>query len=190
MARGGHEFRHRERQRSEPESSEHDGTPGTQLQNAIITPNLCNDMHDSCAPTNDSIRQGDNWLSKVVPKILASSAYANGGMLFVTWDEAASGDGPIGMIVTSQFAKGGGYSNTIHYTHSSALRSFQEILGVVPFLGDAAPAFGLSAACETGDRSEKKGDPDRSPSEASLEPRGSGAHRALACRDTALWRPI
>ena len=125
-------------------------TKNTVARYNFITPNLCDDMHDSCAPTNNSIVQGDTWLSTEVPKILSSSAYANGGALFVTWDEAeGGGDGPIGMIVTSQFAKGGGYTNAIHYTHSSTLRSFQEIFGVAPFLGDAANATDLSDLFKT-----------------------------------------
>jgi hypothetical protein len=103
----------------------------------FITPNLCNDMHDC------SIGTGDTWLSREVPKILNSAAYKNGGALFITWDEGEGGDGPIGMIVLSPSAKGGGYSNTIHYTHSSALRTIQEIFGVTPLLGDAAKATDL-----------------------------------------------
>jgi phospholipase C len=110
----------------------------------FITPNLCDDMHDRCKPLQNSIKQGDTWLSNNVPAILASAAYQNGGALFITWDEAGTGDGPIGMIVLSPFAKGGGYSNTVHYTHSSTLRTFQEIFGVSPFLGDAANATDLS----------------------------------------------
>jgi hypothetical protein len=112
-------------------------------QYVFITPNLCDDMHDSCSPVNDSIRQGDNWLSTEVPKILNSAAYQNGGALFVTWDEAASGDGPIGMIVVSSLAKGGGYNNAIHYTHGSTLRSFEEIFGV-PLIRDAVNQTDLS----------------------------------------------
>lgn len=102
----------------------------------FITPNLCDDMHDSC--TGGDIPDGDIWLSKNVPAILNSAAYQKSGVLFITWDEADEGDGPIGMIVLSPFAKGGGYSNQIHYTHGSALRTLQEIFGVAPFLGDAA----------------------------------------------------
>lgn len=109
----------------------------------FITPNLCNDMHDSCAPTNDSILQGDTWLSQNIPPILNSQAYKNGGVVMITWDEGEGGDGPIGMIVLSQDAKGGGYTNTIHYTHSSTLRTLQEIFGVTPLLGDAANANDL-----------------------------------------------
>ena len=87
--------------------------------------------------------RGDTWLSREVPKILNSAAYKNGGALFITWDEGEGGDGPIGMIVLSPNAKGGGYSNTIHYTHSSTLRTVQEIFGVTPLLGDAANATDL-----------------------------------------------
>jgi phosphatidylinositol-3-phosphatase len=102
----------------------------------FITPNLCDDMHDSCAGGN--IVDGDNWLAQNVPSILNSAAYKKNGALFIVWDEANEGDGPIGMIVLSPFAKGGGYSNQIHYTHGSTLRTLQEIFGVTPLLGDAA----------------------------------------------------
>ena len=95
-------------------------------------------MHDSCKPTRNPIKQGDTWLSQNIPAILNSAAYKAGGAIFITWDEAATGDGPVGMIVLSPFAKGSGYSNTIHYTHGSTLRTFEEIFGVTPLLGDAA----------------------------------------------------
>src|SRR5436305_9086916 len=101
------------------------GEFATDLQNnavaqfVFITPNLCNDMHDDCSPIRNSIRQGDTWLSNEIPRIMNSSAYQSGGAIFVTWDEGEGGDGPIGMVVISSFAKGNGYSNTIHYTHGS-----------------------------------------------------------------------
>lgn len=101
-------------------------------------------MHDKCKPLNNQIKQGDTWLSQNVPTILNSSAYQNGGALFITWDEAEVGDGPIGMIVLSPFAKGNGYENSIHYTHGSTLRTFQEVFAVSPFLGDAANEADLS----------------------------------------------
>jgi hypothetical protein len=59
----------------------------------------------------------------------------------ITWDENEGGDTePIGFIVLSPFARGGGYSNAIRYTHSSLLRSLQEIFGAGPLLCDAANA--------------------------------------------------
>jgi len=109
----------------------------------FITPNLCHDMHDRCKPLHDRVQQGDTWLSTEVPKLLASRAYLNNGALFILWDEAETGDGPIGMIVLSPKAQGVGYQNTIHYTHSSTLRTVEEIFGVTPLLGDAANATDL-----------------------------------------------
>jgi hypothetical protein len=115
----------------------------------FITPNVCDDMHDdksnnsTCAST-DSIQNGDTWLSTEVPKIQASSAYKNGGAIFITWDEGEGNDGPIAMIVASPLGKASGYSNTIHYTHSSTLRTMEEIFNLSPFLGDAANATDLS----------------------------------------------
>lgn len=118
---------------------------GTVARYNFITPNLCDDGHDSCAPLSNPVRQTDNWLAAQVPQITNSAAYKNGGALFITWDEgASSSDGPIGMIVLSPLARGGGYFNNIHYTHSSTLRTFQEIFGVTPLLGDAANATDLS----------------------------------------------
>ncbi len=110
----------------------------------FITPNICHDMHNYCAPTFNPVRQGDSWLASAVPPILASDAYKNGGALIITWDEGEGSDGPIGMIVLSPFAKGHGYASAVHYTHSSTLRTIQEIFKVRPLLGDAANAADLS----------------------------------------------
>jgi phosphatidylinositol-3-phosphatase len=109
----------------------------------FITPNLCHDMHDPCLPTNNRVKQGDNWLARNLPMILKSAAFHN-GVVFIIWDEGEGGDFPIGMIVLSPFAKGGGYFNTIHYTHSATLQTLQKIFGVMPFLGDAANGPDLS----------------------------------------------
>ena len=117
---------------------------GNVAQYNFITPNLCDDMHDRCKPIHNAIAQGDTWLSQNLPAILNSNSYLNGGAVFVTWDEAATGDGPIGMIVLSPFAKGNGYQNSIHYTHGSTLRTFEEIFGVTPLLNDAANETDLS----------------------------------------------
>lgn len=116
----------------------------------VIIPNLCHDMHDC------SVSTGDTWLSTEIPKIMNSAAYKNGGAIFLTWDEGEGGsapgdtsDGPIGMIITSPFAKVN-YSNNIHYTHSSTLKTMEEIFGVSPFLRDAANATDLSDFFQSG----------------------------------------
>jgi phosphatidylinositol-3-phosphatase len=110
----------------------------------FITPNLCDDMHNAtgCA-TSDEISNGDTWLSHEMPTILASKAYQNNGVVFITWDESEGGDFPIGMIVLSPKVKQPGYSNTILYNHGSTLRSVQEIFGVTPLLGGAATSTDL-----------------------------------------------
>src|SRR2546426_154949 len=72
------------------------------------------------------------------------AAYPHNGPLVSLGDDGVNGDGPIGMIVLSRKAKGGGYQNTIHYTHSSTLRTIEAIFGVTPMLGDAANATDLS----------------------------------------------
>ena len=110
----------------------------------FITPNLCNDMHDSCSPLRNRIAQGDAWLARYLPDILNSQAFSDGGAVFVTWDEGEKADGPIGMIVLSRRAKGGGYSNSIHYDHGALLRTLEEIFGVTPYLGNAANQPDLS----------------------------------------------
>ena len=110
----------------------------------FITPDTCHDMHNLFGCDSlDRIWNGDRWLAQALPPILASDAYQAGGVVFITWDEGIGNNPPIGMIVLSPDAKPG-YSNTIPYTHSSTLRTLQEIFGVQPFLGDAANATDLS----------------------------------------------
>ena len=110
----------------------------------FITPNLCNDMHGARGCWTGELRRGDDWLALWVPRILASPQYKEGGAIFITWDEGEPGDGPIGLILLSPFAKKG-FASEEHFTHSSLLRTLQEIFGVTPLLGDAANAKDLSA---------------------------------------------
>jgi hypothetical protein len=110
----------------------------------FITPNVCNDMHNSCAPYTNNIQQGDAWLAAQLPMIMQSYAYSNNGAIFITWDDAAGAPVPLGMLVLSPLARGHGYASTNRYTHSSLLRSLQEVFQVTPWLGDAANATNLS----------------------------------------------
>jgi phospholipase C len=102
----------------------------------FITPNLQDDMHDG------SIQQGDAWLAREVPKILASDAFNKGGVLFLLWDEGgvgiATGDYPP-FIAISPNAKPGFVSHT-DYDTSSYLKTVQSILGVdaLPCASDAS----------------------------------------------------
>jgi hypothetical protein len=115
----------------------------------FITPNLCDDMHDNC--TGDPVRQGDDWLKANLPTILASPAYQNNGAVLITWDNSdASASDPIGMIVLSPSGKGGGYSNAIHYDHSSLLHTLERVFRVSPLLGGAASAADLGDLFKSG----------------------------------------
>jgi hypothetical protein len=110
---------------------------------SFITPNICDSGHDSCAPLHDPIRQSDAWLARELPGIMASPAFQSGGVIFITWDEPAAGDAPIGMIVVSPLAKQG-YASPVACSHASTLRTIEEILGVTPLLRRAATATPLS----------------------------------------------
>src|ERR1700693_2677291 len=111
-----------------------------------------------------NIKQGDDFLSQIVPLIMASNAYKNHGVIILWWDESESdgvaGDNgddfnhTIGEIIISPHAhrnvNGLPYASPVNYTHSSDLRTMQEIFRVGPFLGDAANATDLSDLFEPG----------------------------------------
>ncbi len=121
----------------------------------LITPDQYNDMHSSLTGgftyngthyTGDqaSIAEGDNFLSKIIPTIEASQAYKNNGAIVIWYDETEGGDTSqftLPEIVISPLAKGNAYESTLTYTHSSDLKSMQELFGVSApgggFLGDA-----------------------------------------------------
>jgi hypothetical protein len=129
-----------------------------------ITPNQYNDMHSALTGgftyngthyTGDQadIAQGDNFLSQIVPQIEASTAYKNNGAIILWWDESEGGDDPtrtLGEIIISPDAKGNAFTNNILYTHSSDLRTMQEIYGVGPCLGGACQATDLSDLFKAG----------------------------------------
>ena len=99
----------------------------------FITPDLKNDMHD------EPIGVGDAWLSREVPKILASKAWQDGGVLFLTWDEGGghNSDDPA-MIVISPLASPHHVSK-VRYDTTSYLKTVQAILGLEPLPCDPDP---------------------------------------------------
>jgi hypothetical protein len=125
----------------------------------IITPDQYNDMHTALsAPfvyhgpsyTGDlsNIAQGDNFLSIVVPRIMASQAYKQNGVI-VLWNDETEGTNQddfahtILEIVISPLAKGHAFASSKDYTHSADLNTLQKIFqvaGKTPtgFLNDAA----------------------------------------------------
>ena len=130
---------------------------------SYITPNLCDDGHDS--PCVDGRPGGlvsaDAWLKVWVPKILASPAFAADGILIITFDEsdgpqsdatACCGEGPgpntpqpgisgpgggrVGALVISRFVRPNTWSTT-PYNHYSLLSSLEELFRL-PRIGYAA----------------------------------------------------
>ena len=105
---------------------------GTVPDYAFITPNLRNDMHDG------SVQQGDAWLAAQVPKLMASDAYQNGGVLFLTWDEGSDQtDDPPFIVVSPNVAAG--TTSVTDYDTSSFLMTAQKILGLESLPCAAAP---------------------------------------------------
>ena len=138
-----------------------------------ITPDQFNDQHTALKNgfkglTGDAanIAQGDNFLSIVIPEIMASKAYRDHGAIIIWWDESeqdgVSGDNPddlthtIGEIVISPEAhpnEGGmPFASDVFLTHSSDLRTMQELFCVTKpfFLGDAIHANDLSSLFRDG----------------------------------------
>jgi hypothetical protein len=139
-----------------------------------ITPNQYNDQHTGLTngyggPTgtpnkNDraDIAQGDNFLARIVPLIMASKAYKHDGVIVLWWDESEGGDSAdftLPFIVVSKEAHenvhGVPYASPTEYSHSSTLRTMQEIFDVdpssgYPWLGNAAIAADLSALFKPG----------------------------------------
>jgi hypothetical protein len=122
----------------------------------FITPNLCEDGHD--APCVDDRPGGlisaNDFVKNWAPQILASPAYAEGGLLVVTWDEGNLGpetseaccDEPSGPNTPNPglFGPGGGRTGTVlvspytqpgsrnktEYNHYSLLRSIEDLFGL------------------------------------------------------------
>lgn len=107
----------------------------------FITPNMCDNGHDAC--NGNEIAHIDTWLKNNLPIILNSAQYKAGHVVvFITADEAENGDGPIPFLALGEGVKKG-YHNEIYYTHSSLLRTMEEIFKVSPMLGGAATATDL-----------------------------------------------
>jgi hypothetical protein len=97
-----------------------------------ITPDLCHDGHDCSAAT------ADDFLRGLVPTLLATPAWQQGGLLLITWDESDGDDSnrvPTLVIAPNLAA----HSSDRPYDHYSLLATVERSLGVPP-LGEAAHA--------------------------------------------------
>jgi len=139
-----------------------------------ITPDQYNDQHSALtngyggpagtANHGDSaeIAAGDNFVARVVPLIMRSDAYKDHGVILLWWDESEGGDDSsrtLPFIVISQDARpnvhGVPYASDTELSHSSTLRTLQEIFDVdpstgFPWLGAAATATDLRGLFKPG----------------------------------------
>lgn len=138
-----------------------------------ITPNQFNDAHSALTGgftykgthyTGDqaAVAQGDNFLSQIIPQIMASQAYQNNGEIVIWWDESEGGDSTsftIPEIVISPLAKGNGYASSVVTSHSSDIKTMEELLGLgtlnnaIP-TGDTAATGGYNTVAGANDLSD------------------------------------
>ncbi len=100
-----------------------------------ITPNQCHSGHDCSTATADA------WLAQTVPAILATSAWQDGGVLFVTWDEGEDAANSVLTLVIHPDPVV--HSSAKAYNHYSLLASVEDRLGLAR-LGAAAQAEAMS----------------------------------------------
>src|SRR5690242_10264766 len=117
-----------------------------------ITPDQYNDAHSSLnggftyqgvhyTGDQSSIAAGDNFLSQVVPQIMASSEYQNNGVIVIWWDESESGDDTnhtVPEIIISPLAKGNAYASSVPVNHSSDIKTWSEAFHL-PFVNNPIP---------------------------------------------------
>ena len=106
---------------------------------AVVTPNLCDDMHDC------SVATGDKWISQWLPKITATTVYkAHDTAIFIIWDEGEGGSYStlencathttdvschVAAIVIAPSVKAGTLNGTL-FTHYSFVRTVDDLLGL------------------------------------------------------------
>ncbi len=138
----------------------------------LITPDQYNDMHTALSSgftyhgvhyTGDlaQLAQGDNFLAIIIPRIMASAAFQNNGVIII-WTDETEGTNQndfnhtLMEIVISPLAKGNAYVSTADMTHSTDLATLQKIFGVAAntpsgFLNDAANPSNGSGATDLSD---------------------------------------
>ncbi len=129
-----------------------------------ITPNQYNDMHSALTGgftyngvhyTGDqaAVAQGDNFLSIVVPEIMASQAFQDNGVIEIWFDESEGGDTSayaIPEIIISKLAVGNGYQVTTNLTHSADLLTMEEVFQLGQCLGASCTSPDLSSFFQAG----------------------------------------
>ncbi|MDP9482866.1 MAG: alkaline phosphatase family protein [Chloroflexota bacterium] len=93
---------------------------------AFIVPNMCNGAHDC------PLSAADAWLKRFVPRILDSAAWKDGGILFITFDEADDQEREANRVATFVIAPSvaPGTRSSVPHSHYSLLHTVQDGLGL------------------------------------------------------------
>ena len=106
---------------------------------SLITPDICNDMHDC------SVAIGDAWLQDVVTSITDSATYHEGRTaIFIVFDES-EGAGSMPFIAIAPSIRPG-TNVDVELDHFSLLAFTEDALGVATRLGQAAGAMSMADA--------------------------------------------
>jgi len=104
-----------------------------------IAPNACHDGR--ATPCAEGAAAGppaaDAWLRIVVPEILASPAYAEGGVVAIVPDGSGTADARTGALLLSRFVAPGARI-TARYDHLSLLKSVEDLFSL-PHLAGVQP---------------------------------------------------
>jgi acid phosphatase len=91
-----------------------------------LTPNVCDDGHNVCAPLNNTVSQQNQYLSQVVPKILNSTIFrTQRAALFIAWDESATTRNNIVTAIWTGPAARTGFASAWPYGHYSAIKTME-----------------------------------------------------------------
>ena len=106
---------------------------------SLVTPDICNDMHDC------SVATGDKWLQNVVTAITSSAVYGQGRTaVFVVFDESEGrGTMPFYAIAPSIVP---GTRPDVELDHYALLAFTEDALGIPSRLGKAAGAESMADA--------------------------------------------
>ena len=106
---------------------------------SLITPDICNDMHDCPVAT------GDKWLNDAVSAIIASATYREGRTaVFVVFDESEGGGTTPFVAIAPSIVPGTRVATELD--HYSLLAFTEDALGVPTRLGSAATAPSMADA--------------------------------------------
>jgi acid phosphatase len=109
---------------------------------SFLVPDLLNDAHDG------TLQLADAWLQQNIAPLISNSAFQQGGLLIIVFDEAetsdsANGGGHVAALIISAKAQPGHQSTTL-YQHQSTLRLILQGLSVpaYPAAASNAPEMG------------------------------------------------